>query len=115
MAKLGRYLLAPLLGALMGGATYAQTMTDVGTPRHETLIVQTFDGKSANPDQHNPFNQYALWRGFRELGWSFLWETDTATGMSHGELAAGPAEALNDEHTRFRIKLRPGVYWSDGV
>jgi peptide/nickel transport system substrate-binding protein len=115
MAKLGRYLLAPLLGALMGGAAHAQTMTDVGTPRSETLIAQTFDGKSANPDQHNPFNQYALWRGFRELGWSFLWETDTATGISHGELAAGPAEALNDEHTKFRIKLRPGVYWSDGV
>ena len=49
MAKLGRYLLAPLLGALMGGAAYAQTMTDVGTPRSETLIVQTFDGKAANP------------------------------------------------------------------
>src|SRR4051794_9793416 len=27
------------------------TMTDVGTPRNETLIVQTFDGKASNPDQ----------------------------------------------------------------
>lgn len=115
MAKLGRYLLAPVLAALMGSSVNAQTMTDVGTPRAETLIVQTFDGKSANPDQHNPFNQYALWRGFRELGWSFLWEMDTSKGESYPELAAGPVEVLNDEHTKFRIKIRPGVYWSDGV
>ena len=24
-------------------------------------------------------------------------------------------EVLNDEHTKFRIKIRPGVFWSDGV
>jgi peptide/nickel transport system substrate-binding protein len=115
MAKLGRYLLAPLLGALMGGAAYAQTMTDVGTPRHETLIVQTFDGKAANPDAHNPLNQYAIWRGFRELGWGWLWEMDTSNGVSYPELAEGMPEVLNPEHTKFRVKIRPGVYWSDGV
>ncbi len=44
-----------------------------------------------------------------------LWETDTGTGESYGELAAGPAEVLNDEHTKFRINLKEGIYWSDGV
>jgi peptide/nickel transport system substrate-binding protein len=116
MVRLGRYVLAPLAGLLMAGASYAQdTMTDVGTPRSETLIVQTFDGKSANPDAQNPLNQYAIWRGFRELGWSWLWEMDTATGQSYPELAAGPVEVLNPEHTKFRVKIRPGVFWSDGV
>lgn len=116
MVRLGRYVLAPLAGLLMTGASaYAQTMTDVGTPRAETLIVQTFDGKSANPDAQNPLNQYAIWRGFRELGWSWLWEMDTATGQSYPELAAGPVEVLNPEYTKFRIKIRPGVFWSDGV
>jgi peptide/nickel transport system substrate-binding protein len=115
MVRLGRYVLAPLAGLLLAGATYAQEMTDVGTPRNETLIVQTFDGKSANPDVQNPLNQYAIWRGFRELGWSFLWEMDTATGQSYPELAAGPVEVLNPEHTKFRVKIRPGVFWSDGV
>jgi peptide/nickel transport system substrate-binding protein len=91
------------------------TMTDVGTPRSETLIVQTFDGKAANPDQQNPLNAYAIWRGFRELGWSFLWEDDTATGKSYPELAAGLPEVLNPQNTQFKVKLRPGVYWSDGV
>ena len=115
MAKVSRYLLAPLLAALLAGASYAQDMTDVGTPRNQTLIVQTFDGKASNPDAQNPLNQYAIWRGFRELGWSFLWEMDTSTGQSYPELAAGPVEVLNPEHTKFRIKIRPGVYWSDGV
>jgi len=51
MAKFGRYLLAPVLGALMATTAMAQSaMTDVGTPRNETLIVQNFDGKAANPD-----------------------------------------------------------------
>jgi peptide/nickel transport system substrate-binding protein len=90
-------------------------MTDVGTPRSETLIFQTFDRKTNNPDQHNPLMQYAQWRGFRELGWGYLWETDTGTGESHPELAAEMPEVLNDEHTQFRVKLKEGIYWSDGV
>ena len=99
-----------------GAATTGDaTLTDVGTPRHETLIFQTFDRKSANPDAMNPLMQYAHWRGFRELGWGFLWETDTGTGESYPELAAAMPEVLNDEHTRFRITLKEGIYWSDGV
>ena len=66
-------------------------MTDVGTPRNETLIFQTFDRQTADPGNMNPMLAYARWRGFRELGWGWLWETDTGTGESYGELAAGPA------------------------
>jgi len=91
-------------------------MTDVGTPRNQTVIFQTLDRKTATPDNHNPLMAaYALWRGFRELGWGYLWEMDTATGKSYPELAADMPEVLNDQHTQFRVKLRPGVYWSDGV
>ncbi len=90
-------------------------MTDVGTPRNETLIFQTFDRQTADPGNMNPMLAYARWRGFRELGWGWLWETDTGTGDSYGELAAGPAEVLNDEHTKFRVNLKEGIYWSDGV
>lgn len=90
-------------------------LTDVGTPRHETLIVQTFDRKTADPHQHNPLMTYAVWRGFRELGWGYLWERDTATGESYPELADGMPEVLNKEYTQFRVKLKKGIYWSDGV
>ena len=115
MVRLSRTLMASVLGAMLSTTAFAQTMTDVGTPRSETLIVQTFDGRAANASAQNPMNSYAIWRGFRELGWSWLWEMDTATGQSYPELAAGPVEVLNDEHTQFRVKLREGVYWSDGV
>lgn len=117
MARLGRTLMASLLlGSLMTTTAFAQgAMTDVGTPRSETLIVQTFDGRSANPTAQNPLNSYAIWRGFRELGWGYLWEMDTATGQSYPEMADGFPEVLNDEHTQFRIKIRPGIKWSDGV
>ena len=115
MVRLRRILIASALGAMLTTTALAQTMTDVGTPRAETLIVQTFDGRAANASAQNPMNSYAIWRGFRELGWSWLWEMDTAKGESYPELAAGPVEVLNDEHTQFRVKLREGVYWSDGV
>lgn len=90
-------------------------LTDQGTPRNQTLIVQTFDGKTATPDQMNPLNNYAIWRGFRELGWSYLWEDDTSTGKSYPELADGMPKVLDDAHTQFEVKIRQGVYWSDGV
>src|SRR5690606_1069087 len=106
MVRLGRFLTVPLIGALMTTTALAQgAMTDVGTPRDQTLIVQTFDGRAANAGAQNPLNAYAIWRGFRELGWGYLWEMDTATGESYPEMADGFPEVLNDEHTQFRIKI----------
>jgi len=115
MDRLGRTLMASAVGALMTTTAFAQAMTDVGTPRSETLIVQTFDGRAANPSAQNPLNSYAIWRGFRELGWGYLWEMDTATGVSYPEMADGFPEVLNEENTQFRIKIREGITWSDGV
>jgi len=89
-------------------------MTDVGTPRNETLIFQTFNRQSPDPANHNSMQGYARWRGFRELAWGALWETDTATGISYGELADGLAEVLDEGQTQFRINLKEGIYWSDG-
>ncbi len=91
-------------------------MTEVGTLRSETLIVQTFDGKVDVPDNFNPLSSsYVLWRGFRELAWGYMWEMDTATGQSYPELAAEMPKVLDDQHTQFQISLKKGVYWSDGV
>lgn len=90
-------------------------MTDVGTPRNETVVVQTFDRQSVNPDQHNYIMDYDVWRGVRELCMGYLWETDTGTGVSYPEVAAAMPEVLNDEHTKFRVTLRQDLKWSDGV
>ncbi|GLV54131.1 peptide ABC transporter substrate-binding protein [Dictyobacter sp. S3.2.2.5] len=126
MAKVFRLMRYPLLffvvvlnlSACMSANTSppAGVMTDVGTPRNQTLIFQTFDGKTNNPDNMNPMmSGYAVWRGFRELGWGSLWEMNTATGHSYGELADGFPQVLDSQHTGFRVKLKPGIYWSDGV
>jgi peptide/nickel transport system substrate-binding protein len=110
---------APAAGAPTAAAQPAAAggaLTDVGTPRSETLIVQTFDGKTDNPDNMNPLSgSYAIWRGFRELAWGYLWEMDTATGKSYPELAADLPKVLDDQHTQFEVALKKGTYWSDGT
>ena len=94
LAACGAPAAAPADSAAAGGeaaapAADAGAMTDVGTPRTETLIVQTFDGKSNTPDNMNPLSgSYALWRGFRELAGGYLWEMDTATAQSYHDRAA---------------------------
>lgn len=103
-------------GAAEAAPAPSGEMTEVGTPRSETLIVQTFDGKSNTPDNMNPLSGgYAIWRGFRELAWGYLWEMDTATGQSYPELAADMPKVLNEDFTQFEVSLKPGIFWSDGV
>ncbi len=109
---------APAAGAPTAAVQPAAggALTDVGTPRSETLIVQTFDGKTDNPDNMNPLSgSYAIWRGFRELAWGYLWEMDTATGKSYPELAADLPKVLDDQHTQFQVSLKKGIFWSDGT
>lgn len=93
----------------------AAAMTAFETPRNETVIVQRFDNRSSAPDLFNPYLDYNRWGAIRMLGFMYLWETDTGTGETVSELAAGPPEPLNDSYTRFRVRLRSGIYWSDGV
>ena len=41
-------------------SVFAQEMTDVGTPRADTVIFQTFDRQTQTPDQHNPLMNFAI-------------------------------------------------------
>src|SRR5215813_6919641 len=103
---------APATPAAAAGCDPSE-MTDVGTPRCDTLIVQTFDSKVDTPDNLNPLSgTYVLWRGLRELAWGYLWEMDTATGKSYPELAADLPKVLDPDHTQFQVSLKPGIYWS---
>jgi peptide/nickel transport system substrate-binding protein len=107
-------LFSPSLFA--AGKKEAEVMTEFDTKRSETVIVQTFDARSAVPDAFNMYIQTQdRWHGSRMLAFAYLWETDTGTGETAPELAAGPPEVLNDSYTKFRVKLRSGIYWSDGV
>ena len=91
-------------------------LTEVGTPRAETLIMDHLDGRVDNPKQFNPYMPGTRFnQGWHQLGLSNMWEMNTVTGKQFPAMAAEMPEPLNSDYTKFRIKLREGLYWSDGV
>ena len=60
-------------------------MTEVGTPRRETLI-DSLDGRTSNPTQFNPSCRAPLNTGYM-LALSHLWEMNTTTGEQFGGMA----------------------------
>ena len=111
-------LVVVLTLSLTASVSHAQegAVTEVGTPRSETLIMDHLDGRVDNPMQYNPymlgtrFNQ-----GYHQLALSNMWDMNTVTGQPFPAMAAEMPEPLNDDFTKFKITLREGMYWSDGV
>jgi peptide/nickel transport system substrate-binding protein len=90
-------------------------MTEVGTPRTETLIVDQLDGRIGNPTQMNPYQAgTAFSSGLHQLVFTNMWDINTISGELFPALAAEMPEPLNDDFTQFRITLREGLAWSDG-
>lgn len=94
-----------------------ETLTDVGTYRAETLIVDQGYGVASNPDNLSPFfpSTTSALAGLLQLNVSYLWEIDTVTGEQFPAMAAEPLTALDDTYTSWEIVLREGIYWSDDV
>ncbi|MBB3128513.1 peptide/nickel transport system substrate-binding protein [Paenibacillus rhizosphaerae] len=92
-------------------------MTDVGTPRSETLIVDILSGRSPDPDRMNPYmpGAVAMDSGLHQLIYASMWEIDTVKGEQIPDLAATMPEPLDDTNTKFRFKIQEGLAWSDGV
>jgi peptide/nickel transport system substrate-binding protein len=64
----------------------------------------------------NPYLQSTLFNeGLNQLAYSALWEMNTVTGKQFPALAANIPEPLNNDFTDFKITLRQGMTWSDGV
>lgn len=85
-----------------------------GIPRHETFIANNLTGRAANPGN---FNLWATWvwqdRGIHNLLLEPLWIVDFASGKVINALASsGPV--YNNDFTELTIRLRRGVFWSDG-
>jgi len=84
-------------------------------PREETVIC-SFNQVMADPYNFNPF----IPGNIRAQGWhqcllDVLWEINVSYGEYINELARAPPEPLNENYSKWRIYLREGVYWSDGV
>jgi len=115
-ARMRALLTATALGVVVALPAAAQKMTDVGTPRSETLIVDMLNARVANPNSMNPYQQgTTINQGLHQMAVSLMWDIDTAAGKQIPDLAAAMPEPLNADFTKFRVKLRQGLTWSDGV
>jgi peptide/nickel transport system substrate-binding protein len=91
-------------------------MTDVGTPRNQTLIVDILSGRSPDPNRMNPYmpGAVAMDSGLHQLIYSNLWEINTVKGEQIPDLAATMPEPLDNTNTKFKFKIQDGLTWSDG-
>jgi peptide/nickel transport system substrate-binding protein len=88
-----------------------------GIPREETLIAENFGGRISNPQQWNLWLVAGgpMWQsGLHQLCLMEVWYTNYTTGLIGLGTAAEPP-IYNSDYTVLTIKLKPGVYWSDGV
>lgn len=91
-------------------------MTDVGTPRNETLIVDILSGRIANPDTFNPYipGSIPMDAGIHQLLHGNLWEIDTVKGEQYPDLAATMPEEVEGKENTYTFKIKEDLKWSDG-
>lgn len=91
-------------------------MTDVGTRRSETLIVDMLDGRVVNTNLYNPYmpGTASMSSGLHQLLHGKLWEIDTMKGEQFGDLAETLPEAVAGKENTYTFKMRENLTWSDG-
>jgi len=88
-------------------------------PREETLIVHNPENPSSNPPNFNIWvagNGAAWSNGLHQLALDTLWFIDPDAGIDgalYNQLAADVWE-YNDDFSEMTVRLREGIYWSDG-
>lgn len=119
--KVSAFFVLPLLSLLVFAAmtgfsplVQAQAMTEVGTPRQETLIVET-QSPTDVPGQFNSYMQGTqMGFGIHQMMSAMMWEMDTVSGQQFGEVADG-FPISNEDFTEHIVNIRKGIKWSDGV
>jgi peptide/nickel transport system substrate-binding protein len=101
------------------GAEAAKAEVAPGVPRAETLILENPQGRVVPADDFNrwrPGVQSAS-TGLQQLALDTLWYIDPDAGIDgvwDNSLAADKP-IYNSTFTQMTVKLRKGIYWSDGV
>jgi peptide/nickel transport system substrate-binding protein len=91
-----------------------------GVPRNQCLILENPSGTVQPADDFNRWRSGygAFWVcGLQQLALDALWYIDPDAGVDgvwDNALAAEPP-IYNDDFTQMTVKLREGIYWSDGV
>ena len=113
--------LALALGGLVLGQQ-AQAAEDflAGIPRNEILIAENPEGTVTNPSvQHlGGRSQGGMSTGLQQLCMDTLWYIDPDYGLNgrSGTTRSPPTSRIyNKDFTEMTVKLRPGIFWSDGV
>ncbi len=113
-------LLSPLaLTAIAHLPAAAQEMI-AGLPRRETIILENPEGTIRNAGWFNiwALNAGGQSTGLQQLTLDTLWYIDPDRGIDgqawDNSLAAAPPE-YNADVTEMRVRLRDGIFWSDGV
>jgi len=114
MRRRNTLLVLFVLATVLFSWSVVSAMTELGTPRRETLIVET----QAPTDVPGQFNTYMQGTqagfGIHQLMSAMMWEMDTVKGEQFGEVADGMPES-NEDFTEHVVKIRKGIKWSDGV
>ena len=87
-------------------------------PRNETLIVENPEGTIRNAGWFNIWavNAGGQSTGLHQLAMDTFWYIDPEHGIDgvwDNSLAAEPP-IYNADFTEMTVKLRPGIFWSDG-
>ena len=112
-------LAASILFAASGSAANAQGAAIPDLPRNETLIVENPEGTIKTPGWFNLWavNRQGQSTGLHQLALDTLWYIDPDYGLNgvwDNSLASEPP-IYNDDFTQMTVKLREGIFWSDGV
>ena len=113
-------LVLMLCGLIIGGGqASAQNDFLAGIPRNQILIAENPQGKIANPSWFNRWvpNHGGTSTGLQQLALDTLWYIDPDAGIDgvwENALASEPP-IYNADFTEMTVKLRSGIYWSDGV
>ena len=103
----------------LAGNAFGQASYLAGIPRNEVLICENPEGRITNPAWFNIWvvNHGGVSTGLQQLGMDTLWYIDADAGIDGvwDNSLASEKPAYNSDFTQMTVKLRPGIYWSDGV
>ncbi len=106
-------------GALLASVSAHAQNAGSALPRNETLIVENPEGTIRNAGWFNIWavNAGGQSTGLHQLAMDTFWYIDPDHGIDgvwDNSLASEPP-IYNADFTQMTVKLRPGIFWSDGV
>jgi peptide/nickel transport system substrate-binding protein len=104
--------------ALLAGPLWQEIAP--GVPREECLILENPSGTVSPADDFNRWRSgySGVWVcGLQQLALDALWYIDPDAGVDGvwDNALAAEKPIYNDDFTQMTVKLREGLYWSDGV